>query len=70
VASGDSLLRALKRCHDYLYGNQNMRGDRTFWQLLYLISAKILDERSSSREFFVGATERNSERGQRDIAKE
>jgi type I restriction enzyme M protein len=69
VASGDSLLRAFKRCHDYLYGNQNMRGDRAFWQLLYLIFAKILDERSSSREFFVGATERNSEKGQREIAK-
>jgi type I restriction enzyme M protein len=69
VASGDSLLRAFKRCHDYLYGNQNMRGDRAFWQLLYLIFAKILDERSSSREFFVGATERNSEKGQRDITK-
>jgi type I restriction enzyme M protein len=69
IASGDSLLRTFKRCHDYLYGNQNMRGDRAFWQLLYLIFAKILDERSSSREFFVGATERNSDTGQRDVAK-
>jgi type I restriction enzyme M protein len=49
VASGDSLLRSFKRCHDYLYGNQNMRGDRAFWQILYLIFAKILDERSSRR---------------------
>src|SRR5581483_2345089 len=48
VAAGDSLLRTFKRCHDYLYGNQNMRGDRAFWQLLYLIFAKILDERSTS----------------------
>jgi type I restriction enzyme M protein len=47
IASGDSLLRTFKRCHDYLYGNQNMRGDRAFWQLLHLIFAKILDERSS-----------------------
>ncbi|WP_143273031.1 restriction endonuclease subunit M [Bradyrhizobium canariense] len=69
VASGDSLLRTFRRCHDYLYGNQNMRGDRAFWQILYLIFAKILDERSSAREFFVGATERNSEKGQREIAK-
>jgi hypothetical protein len=66
IASGDSLLRTFKRCHDYLYGNQNMRGDRAFWQILYLIFAKILDERSTSREFFVGATERNSDKGQRD----
>jgi len=69
VASGDSLLRTFKRCHDFLYGNQNMRGDRAFWQILYLIFAKILDERSSSREFFVGATERNTDKGQQDIAK-
>lgn len=68
VASGDSLLRTFKRCHDYLYGNQSMRGDRAFWQLLYLIFAKILDERSSSREFFVGATERNEPKGQKQIA--
>jgi type I restriction enzyme M protein len=57
VAAGDSLLRTFKRCHDYLYGNQNRRD--AFWQLLYLIFAKILDEKSSRREFFVGATERN-----------
>ncbi|RKH73128.1 N-6 DNA methylase [Corallococcus interemptor] len=69
IASGDSLLRTFKRCHDYLYGNQSMRGDRAFWQLLYLIFAKILDERSSSREFFVGATERNSDEGCKRVAK-
>ncbi|MFO0570170.1 MAG: N-6 DNA methylase [Polyangiaceae bacterium] len=57
VAAGDSLLRTFKRCHDYLYGNQNRRD--AFWQLLYLIFAKILDEQQSSRDFFVGATERN-----------
>jgi type I restriction enzyme M protein len=68
VAAGDSLLRTFKRCHDYLYGNQNMRGDRAFWQLLYLIFAKILDERSTSREFFVGATERNTEAGLKRVA--
>lgn len=66
VAAGDSLLRAFKRCHDYLYGNQNRQD--AFWQLLYLIFAKILDEQSSSREFFVGATERNTEAGEKRIA--
>ena len=68
VAARDSLQRTFRRCHDYLYGNQNMKDDRAFWQLLYLIFAKILDERSTSREFFVGATERNSEAGQKKIA--
>jgi type I restriction enzyme M protein len=69
VAAGDSLLRTFKRCHDYLYGNQSMRGDRAFWQLLYLIFCKILDEQQSSRQFFVGATEANTERGRRQIHK-
>lgn len=69
IASGDSLLRTFKRCHDYLYGNQSMRGDRAFWQLLYLIFAKILDEQQSRRSFFVGATEGNTEAGQKRVAK-
>jgi type I restriction enzyme M protein len=68
VASGDSLLRAFKRCHDYLYGNQNMRGDKAFWQLLHLIFAKILDEQQSRRAFFVGATEGNTPAGQKRVA--
>lgn len=68
VATADSLLRTFKRCHDYLYGNQSMRGDRAFWQLLYLIFCKILDEHQSSRRFFVGATEANTEKGRRQIA--
>lgn len=69
VAAGDSLLRAFKRCHDYLYGNQSMRGDRAFWQLLNLIFCKIHDEAQSRRKFFVGATEANDKTGQARIAK-
>lgn len=68
VASSDSLLRTFKRCHDYLYGNQSMRGDRAFWQLLYLIFAKILDEQQTRRVFFVGATEGNTEEGRKRVA--
>jgi type I restriction enzyme M protein len=67
IAAGDSLVRTFRRCHDYLYGNQSMRGDRAFWQLLYLIFAKILDERQSKRLFFVGATEGNTPAGQRRV---
>ena len=69
VASGDSLLRTFKRCHDYLYGNQSMRGDRAFWQLLNLIFCKIHDEAQSRRKFFVGATEANDEPGRAAIAR-
>lgn len=67
VAAGDSLLRTFKRCHDYLYGNQNRKD--AFWQLLFLIFAKILDEQQSARDFFVGATERNTPEGEKRIAK-
>lgn len=68
VAAGDSLLRAFNHCHDYL-STQGLRDEKAFWQLLYLIFAKILDEKQSKRLFFVGATERNTPEGQTRIAK-
>lgn len=68
VAAGDSLLRSFKRCHDYLYGNQQMKSDKAFWQLLYLIFAKIYDEKQSRKAFFVGATEGNTEKGRKEVA--
>lgn len=68
VAAGDSLLRAFSHCHDYL-STQGLRDEKAFWQLLYLIFAKILDEQQSKRLFFVGATERNTPEGQARIAK-
>ncbi|WP_280153259.1 N-6 DNA methylase [Piscinibacter sp. XHJ-5] len=68
VAAGDSLLRAFNHCHDYL-STQGLRDEKAFWQLLYLIFAKILDEQQSKRLFFVGATERNTPAGQERIAK-
>lgn len=68
VAVGDSLLRVFNHCHDYL-STQGLRDEKAFWQLLYLIFAKILDEKESKRRFFVGATERNTPDGQARIAK-
>jgi type I restriction enzyme M protein len=68
VAAGNSLLRAFNHCHDYL-STQGLRDEKAFWQLLYLIFAKILDEKQSKRLFFVGATERNTPEGQQRIAK-
>ena len=68
IASGDSLLHTFKRCHDYLYGNQSMRPDRAFWQLLFLIFCKICDEQQSRRLFFVGATEANTDEGRTKVA--
>jgi len=68
VAAGDSLLRTFSHCHDYL-STVGLRDEKAFWQLLYLIFAKILDEQQSKRLFFVGATERNTPEGQARIAK-
>jgi type I restriction enzyme M protein len=67
IATKESLLRAFKSAHDYLYGNQSLRGDRAFWQLLNLIFCKILDEQQSLRLFFVGATEANTEEGRKRV---
>ena len=68
IATKESLHRAFRRCHDYLYGNRSMRADKAFWQLLYLIFCKIHDERQSRRLFFVGATEANKAEGQKAVA--
>lgn len=39
------LLTAFKRCHNYIHGNEGMPKDAAFWQFLYLIFAKLHDER-------------------------
>jgi type I restriction enzyme M protein len=67
IAAGDSLLRAFKRCHDYIHGNQSMSPDKAFWQILYLIFCKIYDEDQSKRKFFVGATEANTPEGRAQV---
>ena len=69
IAAGDSLLRAFKRCHDYIHGNQSMSPDKAFWQILYLIFCKIFDEDQSKRKFFVGATEANTPEGMEHVEK-
>ena len=74
VAVGEDLRETVLRCHDYLYGNQAMRAERAFAELVKLIFCKIYDEqqvRASSRyvrQFWVGVTERNSSDGQVAIA--
>lgn len=69
VAAGPSLLQTFKRCHDYIYGNQGLKKDAAFWELLNLNFCKIYDERHpKSRRFWVGVKERNSPEGQHAIA--
>jgi type I restriction enzyme M protein len=69
IATGDNLQRTFARVHDYIYGNQGLKKDVAFWQVLNLIFCKIHDERTSgSRRFWVKGTERNNPEGQAAIA--
>lgn len=70
IATGDNLVRTFSRVHDYIYGNQGLKKDAAFFQVLNLIFCKIHDERTSgSRRFWVKGTERNTPEGQQAIAK-
>lgn len=65
---------AFRRCHDYIHGNEGMPKDAAFWQFLYLLFAKMHDERVSLRtrrqpEFYVLPSEPFSEEGRRAIRK-
>ncbi|GMU64623.1 MAG: hypothetical protein AMXMBFR36_08970 [Acidobacteriota bacterium] len=44
-ADRDMLLTTFRRCHNYIHGNEGMPKDAAFWQFLYLIFAKLHDER-------------------------
>jgi type I restriction enzyme M protein len=61
-ATGDNLLFAFRRCHNYIAGNQGLQKPDAFWELLKLIFCKIEDERSESDtlQFYVSQTERTS----------
>ena len=39
------LKTAFRRCHNYIHGNEGMPKDAAFWQFLYLLFAKMHDER-------------------------
>lgn len=49
-AQETELKRAFRRCHNFIHGNEGMPKDAAFWQFLYLIFAKMYDERRNSRE--------------------
>jgi type I restriction enzyme M protein len=68
------LRETILRCHDYLYGNQAMTAPRAFAEIVKLIFCKVDDEQQLRadpgyrRQFWVGATERNSAEGQARIS--
>lgn len=79
VASAQQLRRAepemlkitFRRCHNYIHGNEGMPKDAAFWQFLYLLFAKMYDERAardgSPRRFYTTMTEPYEEAGRAAI---
>lgn len=60
-ADRDMLLTAFRRAHNYIHGNEGMPKDAAFWQFLYLIFAKLHDERRPKDQpprFWVGMFEK------------
>lgn len=60
-ADPEMLRTAFRRCHNYIHGNEGMPKDAAFWQFLYLIFAKLHDERqpNDARRFWAGRFEKN-----------
>ena len=55
------LLVTFRRCHNYIHGNEGLPKDAAFWQFLYLIFAKLHDERRAKDQpprFWAGMVER------------
>lgn len=79
VASAQQLRRAepemlkitFRRCHNYIHGNEGMQKADAFWQFLYLLFAKMYDERAArdgaTRRFFTTMTEPYEEVGRAAI---
>lgn len=75
--ANESLIQTFKRCHNYIYGNEGMK-KTAFWELLNLIFCKLYDEKcrinnpnpeiSYRRRFWVGAKERFTSEGQKEVA--
>ena len=48
-AEAGMLNTAFRRCHNFIHGNEGLPKDAAFWQFLYLLFAKMHDERVSLR---------------------
>lgn len=68
-ARPDMLRTAFRRCHNFIHGNEGMPKDAAFWQFLYLIFAKMHDERQpgDTRRFWASPTEQFEENGPKAI---
>jgi type I restriction enzyme M protein len=62
--TGENLLFAFKRCHNYIAGNQGLQKPDAFWELLKVIFCKIEDERSvGDLAFYISNKENKSANG-------
>ncbi|RRJ95654.1 restriction endonuclease subunit M [Opitutaceae bacterium TAV4] len=68
-ADEQSLKAAFRRCHNFIHGNEGMPKDAAFWQFLYLIFAKMYDERHNpgNRQFYAFPDEPFKPEGQSKI---
>ena len=60
-ADPEMLRTAFRRCHNFIHGNEGMPKDAAFWQFLYLIFAKLHDEKRDRDEpprFWAGMLEK------------
>jgi type I restriction enzyme M protein len=69
VATGNNLLYAFKRCHDYIHANQGGSKEQIFWEFLKILFAKIEDETQKGRPKFAirNAEERNEPDGRKEV---
>ena len=69
VPAEADLLGVFRRCHDYIYGNQGLRKDLAFHELLKLIFCKVQDEDDVSNplRFFISNEQRRSPSGQAQL---
>jgi len=68
-ADPEMLRIAFRRCHNFIHGNEGMPKDKAFWQFLYLIFAKMHDEKQGAeqRRFWAGPTEQFDDAGRKAI---
>jgi type I restriction enzyme M protein len=68
-ADPEMLRTAFRRCHNFIHGNEGMPKDAAFWQFLYLIFAKMHDERGDgiTRRFYAYPTEPFTTEGRKAI---
>jgi len=69
VATGNNLLYAFKRCHDYIHANQGGSKEQIFWEFLKILFAKVEDETHGGRPRFAirSAEERNAPDGRKEV---